>query len=227
MDTELAGIPVRISRTGYTGDLGYEVFVEREHALPLWDAIAEKGASYGLQPAGNLALEMVRIEAGLLLIDVDFVSSARTMFEVQKSSPFELGLDFVVKLAKPHFLGRDALAREKESGPDWNTIGLVLDIGALEKLYAGYDMPLHLPYTAWAGPVPVYADDEQRDYVGKATCGTWSPILKKYIVIARVKPPFAKSGGRVYVEETVEGRRYTVPAEVVPMPFFDPARKKA
>lgn len=226
VDTEIADVPVRLSRTGYTGDLGYELFCEPRHAENLWDALAATGKRYGLLPAGNVALEMARIEAGLLLIEVDFVSAARTLFEVQKSTPYELGLDFVVKLDKPHFVGREALSTEMESGPAWNTVGLVLDIAAIEKRYAENAMPLHLPYEAWAGPVPVYADADQRQYVGKATCGTWSPILKQYVVIARVRPQYAKLGGRVYVEETVEGRRYAVPAEVVKMPFFDPPRKK-
>lgn len=226
VETELAGAPVRISRTGYTGDLGFEIFVESKHAEPLWDAIAQAGSAYNLQPAGNVALDVVRIEAGLLLIDVDFVSATNTIFEVQKSTPYELGLGWTVKLGKQSFVGHEALRKEKARGPAWETVGLVVDILALEKVYAEFSMPLHLPYTSWNDAVPVYASEEPRDPIGKATSGTWSPILKQYVVIARVRPQHAKSGSRIFLEETVEGRRHPVPAQVVRLPFFDPARKK-
>jgi aminomethyltransferase len=226
VDDEMAGAPVRISRTGYTGDLGFEIFVEAEHAERVWDALAETGRAYNLQPAGMVALDVVRVEAGLLLIDVDFISAARTIFEVQKSTPYELGLGWTVKLGKDSFVGRDALREEKARGPNWATVGLFVDILALEKIYADYSMPLHLPYTSWNSAVPVYAGEEPRDPIGKATSGAWSPILKQYVVIARVRPQHAKPGSRIFLEETVEGRRYPVPAEVVKLPFFDPARKK-
>jgi aminomethyltransferase len=226
VDDEMAGSPVRISRTGYTGDLGFEIFVETKYAEQVWDAIVDVGRNYNLQPAGNVALDVVRVEAGLLLIDVDFVSSASTIFEVQKSTPYELGLGWTVKLGKDAFIGRDALRAEKARGSKWATVGLVVDILALEKIYADYSMPLHLPYTSWTGVVPVYAREKQGDPIGKATSGTWSPILKQYVVIARVRPEHAKPGSRIFLEETVEGRRYPVPAEVVKLPFFDPARKK-
>ena len=226
VDCELAGVPVRISRTGYTGDLGYELFVEAGYAERLWDALAETGRAYNLQPAGTVALDVVRIEAGLLLIEVDFVSSADTIFEVQKSTPFELGLGFTVKLGKGPFVGREALRKEKASGPAWTTVGLVVDILALEKIYAEYSMPLHLPYTSWNDARPVYAGQKTRDPIGKATSGTWSPILKQYVVLARVRPQHAQPGTRIFLEETVEGRRYSVPAVVVKTPFFDPPRKR-
>jgi aminomethyltransferase len=226
VECELAGAPVRISRTGYTGDLGFEIFVATSYAEQVWDALAETGRAYNLQPAGNVALDIVRVEAGLLLIDVDFTSSFHTLFEVQKSTPYELGLGWTVKLAKDSFVGRDALRAEKARGPKWATVGLIVDILALEKVYADYSMPLHLPYTSWNSAVPVYAREEARDPIGKATSGTWSPILKQYVVIARIRPEHAKPGSRIFLEETVEGRRYSVPAEVVKLPFFDPARKK-
>jgi aminomethyltransferase len=226
VDAKVAGAPVRISRTGFTGDLGFEIFVESGYAEQVWDALAEIGRDYEMQPAGNVALDVVRVEAGLLLIDVDFTSCERTLFEVQKSSPYELGLGWTVKLGKESFVGRDALRAEKARGPAWETVGLVVDILALEKLYADYSMPLHLPYTSWNSAVPVYARDEQGEPIGKATSGTWSPILKQYVVIARVRPQYAKVGSRIFVEETIEGRRYPVAATVVKMPFYDPPRKK-
>lgn len=226
VEDKVAGAPAQLSRTGYTGDLGYEIFLEPGDAETVWDALLDAGGSYGLRPAGLVALDVARIEAGLLLIDVDFVSSKKTPFEVQKSTPFELGLGWMVKLQKDGFVGRDALQREKARGAVWTTVGLVIDVGALEKAYAGFGMPLHLPYTSWNGAVPVYADADRRKHVGKATSGTWSPILKNYVVIARVKVQHGAPGSRVFVEETIEGQRFAVPAEVVKMPFFDPARKK-
>ncbi len=226
VEDKVAGAPAQISRTGYTGDLGYEIFVDPGDAETVWDALLDAGASYSLRPAGNIALDIARIEAGLLLIDVDFVSSTKTLFEVQKSTPYELGLGWMVKLQKDGFIGRDALQREKARGAAWTTVGLVIDVEALEKAYAGFGMPLHLPYTSWTGAVPVYADADRRQHVGKATSGTWSPILKNYVVIARVKPQHGALGSRVFVEETIEGQRFAVPANVVKMPFFDPPRKK-
>jgi len=226
LDCELAGVPVRISRTGYTGDLGYEIFLEARYGERLWDALAETGIAYNLQPAGAVALDIVRIEAGLLLIEVDFVSSVQTIFEVQKSTPFELGLGFTVKLGKGPFVGRGALRKEKADGPAWATVGLVVDILALEKIYADYNMPLHLPYTSWNDVRPVYAGSAASEPIGKATSGTWSPILKQYVVLARVRPRYAQPGTRIFLEETVEGRCYNVPAVVVKLPFFDPPRKR-
>jgi len=227
LETKLAGIPVSISRTGYTGDLGFEVFVDPGWAERLWDELLEAGQAVNLRPAGNVAQDMLRIEAGLLLIDVDFVSSSRTLFEVQKSTPYELGLGFTIALGKECFVGQEALRREKERGPAWVTVGLVLDLVALERVYAGFGMPLHLPERSWNEAVPIYADAERREQVGRATSGTWSPILKSYIAIARVSPRFGRPGGRVFVEETVEAQRFAVPAQVVELPFFDPPRKKA
>jgi aminomethyltransferase len=227
LETRLAGIPVSLSRTGYTGDLGFEIFVDPGWAERLWDELLEAGRGFNLRPAGNLAQDMLRIEAGYLLIDVDFVSSSRTLFAVQKSTPFELGLGFTVALGKEFFVGQDALRREKERGPAFSTVGLVLDLVALEKVYAGFGMPLHLPDRSWNGAVPIYADAERREPVGRATSGTWSPILKSYLAIARVAARFGRSGGRVFIEETVEARRFAVPATVVELPFFDPPRKRA
>jgi aminomethyltransferase len=227
LETRLAGIPASVSRTGYTGDLGYEIFVDPGWAERLWDELLDAGRAFNLRPAGNLAQDMLRIEAGLLLIDVDFVSSSRTLFDVQKSTPFELGLGFTVALGKDFFVGRDALRREKERGPKVATVGLVVDVVALEKVYSEFGMPLHLPYQSWGEAVPIYTDADRRETVGRATCGTWSPILKSYVAIARVASGSARVGSRLYLEETVEARRFAVPATVVELPFFDPPRKRA
>ena len=227
VETKVAGVAARVSRTGYTGDLGYEIFVDPGDAERLWDATLDTGRAYGLQAAGNLALDMVRIEAGLLLIDVDFVSARQTLFEVQRSSPYELGLGWMVKLDKDFFVGREALRQEQARGPAWTTVGIVVDVDALEQTFARFRMPLHLPYTSWNTAVPVYADMDRQHHVGKATSGTWSPILKSYVAICRVEPSYGELGRQVYLEETVEGQRFAIPAKIVEMPFFDPPRKKA
>ena len=140
LDTKLAGLPVSISRTGYTGDLGFEIFADPAHAERLWDELAQAGRAFNLRPAGNVALDMLRIEAGLLLIDADFVSSARTLFDVQKSTPYELGLGWTVALGKESFVGQQALRREKERGPAWATVGIALDLVALEAVYARFEI---------------------------------------------------------------------------------------
>jgi aminomethyltransferase len=225
-ESSVAGAPAVISRTGYTGDLGYEIFVEPQHAEKLWDAMTEIGEDHQMLPAGEVALNQTRIEAGLILIDADFISSTHTMFEVQKSSPYELGLGWTVRLKKDFFIGQEALRREKERGSRWALVGLEVDITALEKYYAEYAMPLHLPYTAWEGPVPIYADEGMEQHIGRGNSGMWSPTLKKYIVMGRVKPQYSKPGTSFFIEEMVEDKAYAIPATVVKMPFFDPPRKK-
>jgi aminomethyltransferase len=226
IETKLAGSPVNISRTGFTGDLGYEIFADPEHCETIWDALMETGADYKMLPTGMVALDMVRIEAGLLLIDAEFHSAAHAIFEVEKVSPYELGLGWMVNQKKEHFIGQEALRREKARGPATMTVGLEIDVLALEKVFAQYSMPLHLPYQSWVDAIPVYADSDQRDHIGRATSGTWSPIMKRYVVIARLKPQYAKIGTRIYIEQTVEARRFAVPATVVEMPFFDPPRTR-
>jgi aminomethyltransferase len=226
IDTKLAGVPVNISRNGYTGDLGYEVFAEPDHCVRIWDALMEAGVAYKLLPAGMVALDMVRVEAGMLLLDADFHSASTAMFEVEKTSPYELGLGWMVDEKKGYFVGQDALRREKARGPATRTVGLEIDVLELEKVFVQNSMPLRLPYKSWVDTLPVYSDLDQRDHIGRATSGTWSPVMKKYAVIGRVKPQYAKIGTRIYVEQTVEARRYAVLATVVKMPFFDPPRKR-
>jgi aminomethyltransferase len=222
--TELAGIPVEVSRTGYTGDLGYELWVEPDQAVPLWDALFEAGEAYRLMPFGDFALEMARIEAGLLLTDVDFHSSEMVVHEIQKSSPLELGLGWAVKMNKATFIGRQALKQELARGPAWATMGLEVDVESLEAIFAGFGMPLHLPHEAWNEAVPVYSAGRQ---IGKATSGAWSPLLKKYIAIARLKRRYARPGTPVDMEVTVDAQRKMTKAKVVKMPFFDPPRKRS
>jgi aminomethyltransferase len=223
-DGTIRGIPVTISRTGYTGDLGYEIWVDAGRAVPLWDALIETGAPYGITPAGMLALDVARIEAGLLLIEVDYFSSRHALIESQKSSPLELGLGWTVALDKARFNGKAALAREQERGPAWQFTGLAVDWDSLERLYAEVGLPPRLPTVAWRTSVPVYSNDRQ---VGYATSGGWSPLLKQYLALAHLEAPVARPGARVRMEITVEHRRKQAAAHVTPLPFFNPERKRA
>ena len=218
------GIQVTISRTGYTGDLGYEIWVDAPNALALWDALIDAGSPYGITPAGILALDIARIEAGLMLIEVDYFSARHALIESQKSSPFELNLGWTVSLEKEHFVGRGALAAEARRGPHWEFVGLEVDWDSLERLYAEVGLPPRLPTVAWRTSVPVYVGGEQ---VGYATSGCWSPLLKKYLALAHLRSPHGRPGAEVRMEVTVEHHRRQATARVVKTPFFNPERKRA
>ena len=220
----LAGVPVTVSRTGYTGDLGFEVWIPAAHAVEVWDALAAAGSAYGIVPAGILALDVARVEAGLLLIEVDYVSSHHALIEDQKSSPYELNLGWTVKLDKGPFVGRSALAAERERGPAWQFVGLEIEWESLERLYAERGLPPKLPTTAWRVSVPLYAGGRQ---VGYATSGCWSPILKRYVALGHVESAHAGPGTALEIEVTVEHRRKRARAQVVKTPFFNPERKRA
>ena len=222
--TAVRGIPLTISRTGYTGDLGYELWLRAEDALPLWDALIDAGSSYGITPAGMLALDIARIEAGLMLLDVDYVSARRALIEGQKSSPFELNLAWTVKLDKGPFVGRESLAAEHARGAAWQFVGVEVNWDSLEGLYAEVGLPPRLPSAAWRTSVPLYVAGAQ---VGYATSGCWSPLLKKYIALGHLTSRYAKHGTALEMEITVEHRRKRAIAAVAPTPFFNPERKKA
>jgi aminomethyltransferase len=222
--SQFAGIPVGISRTGYTGDLGYELWAAREHALPLWDALIDAGTPYGITPAGMLALDVARIEAGLMLLDVDYVPARKALIEGQTSSPYELDLAWAVDLKKERFVGRDALAAEAARAPQWRFVGVEIEWQSLERLYAEVGLATRLPAVAWRTSVPIYAGGEQ---VGYATSGGWSPLLKKYIALAHLRAASAALGTALEIEITVEHRRKRAAARVVKKPFFDPERRRA
>ena len=220
----LSGIPVTVSRTGYTGDLGYEIWVDADAAIELWDRLIEAGDPFGILPTGLTALDVARIEAGLVLISVDYVPAHHALIEDQKSSPFELGLGWTVDLQKDYFVGRDALIAEERDGPKWTLTGLEIEWEGLESAYAEAGLPPQLPGAAWRISVPVYSGNRQ---VGYATSGCWSPILKKYIALAHVQAPHGAPGKRLDIEVTVEHRRRRAQATTVRTPFFDPPRKRA
>ena len=220
----IAGVPVHISRTGYTGDLGYEVWMPWDAALTVWDAIAAVGATFDLHPTGMLALDVARIEAGLLLTDVDFQSSRKAMIESQKYTPLELNLARLVDFAKGPFIGRAALQAEHRRGPARQIVGLEVDWPEVERLFEAVGLPPTAPATASRVAVPVYKDGKQ---VGRATSTTWSTMLKKLIALATIDAPHFAIGTRLKIEMTVEAHRHAVAATVARTPFFNPPRKSA
>ncbi|HKQ56946.1 MAG TPA: aminomethyltransferase family protein [Candidatus Eisenbacteria bacterium] len=224
VETTIRDLPVTISRTGYTGDLGYEIWVEAARAPALWDELIEAGTPYGIVPAGVWALDLARIEAGLIMLDVDYFSSHHALIEARKSSPYETNLGWTVSAAKGPFNGRRALAAERARGPAWNFVGLDVDWPSFERLFAAHHLPPQLSNIAWRTSAPVYRAGFQ---VGYATSGCWSPLLKKSLALAHLQAPHFAPGTEVELEITVEHRREKARATVRKLPFFDPERKRA
>jgi aminomethyltransferase len=220
----IAGIDVEISRTGYTGDLGYEIWIAADQAVKVWDALMETGRAFDIQPAGMLALDVARVEAGLLLIDVDFNSSKKALIEEQKYSPFEMGLGRLVHINKNRFIGQAALQAEQKLGSPREIVGLEIDWPEVERLYEDVGLPPAISPIASRVSVPVFKDGK---HVGKATSSTWSPTLKKMIALATVKRGLTRPGTHLQFEVTVEAKRHRVRATVVKTPFFNPKRKTA
>jgi aminomethyltransferase len=220
----IAGVAVDISRTGYTGDLGYEIFVRAADALRVWDAMVDAGKPHDIKPAGMLALDVARVEAGLLLIDVDFNSSKKALIPSQKYTPYEMGLGRLVQLDKAPFVGRRALAAEHARGPRRVIVGLEVDWSDVERIHDRLGLPPVAPAAASRVPVPVMRDGTQ---VGRATTTAWSPTLKRLIALATVDAPHFAEGSPLQIEVTVEGVRHFAGARVVRTPFFNPPRKTA
>ena len=220
----IAGVAVEISRTGYTGDLGYEIWVSSDKALSVWDELMTAGRAFDIHPTGMLALDVSRIEAGLLLIEVDFNSSKKALIDEQKYSPFEMGLGRLVHLDKNRFVGQAALRAEQKRGHAREIVGLEIDWPAVERLYENVGLPPAVSAIASRVAVPVFKDVAQ---VGKATSSTWSPTLKKMIARATIDRQHTRAGTKLQFEITVEAVRHRVLAKVVKTPFFNPKRKTA
>ena len=220
----IAGVPVDISRTGYTGDLGYEIWIPAGDALRVWDALMEIGGPFDIKPAGMLALDVARVEAGLLLIDVDFFSSKKAMIEAQRYTPLEMGLGRLVNPDKGRFIGQRALREEQRRGHARQVVGLEVNWTEVEAIYEKLGLPPTVGATASRVAVPVYRSGRQ---VGRATTTTWSPVLKKMIALATVGRPHYAEGTALQIEMTVEAVRHKVGAIVVKTPFFNPPRKMA
>jgi len=224
MPAKIANVPVDISRTGYTGDLGYEIWIPWNEGVRVWDALIEAGRAFDICPVGMLALDVARIEAGLLLIDVDFNSSKKAMIDAQKYSPFEMGLGRLVHLGKERFVGEAVLRKEQERGYARQIAGLQVNWPEAERIFEKMGLPPTIPAAASRVAVPVYKNGRQ---IGKATSTTWSPTLKKLIALGTVKREFARPGTNLEIEITIEAVRHRVGAVVVNTPFFNPKRKTA
>ena len=220
----VAGRSIELTRTGYTGDLGFELWVQPEDALVVWDTLVEAGAPHGLVPAGLDALDVTRIEAGFLLGGIDYTSARRALIPEQTSSPSEIGLGWAVELEREPFIGQAALLEEQRAGARWSSVGLDIDWQELEALYDSHGLPPDLPMHAWRSSIPLYVGAQQ---VGYATSGAWSPTLKKNLAIATLQRAHAADGSKLDIEWTVEHRRERVSARVTPRPFFDPERKRS
>jgi aminomethyltransferase len=221
----IAGVAVDVSRTGYTGDLGYELWIPAAGAPDVWDALFAAGKAYAIRPAGMVALDVTRLEAGLIMLEVDYTSARHAMNPEQNYSPFEIGLGRLVSFDKGDYVGRRALAAEVAAGgPARRLVGLQLDWYDIEGLFDAQGLPPAISPSVDRSPVPVFADGRQ---VGRATSHGWSPILKQALALAFVPARYERVGTRLQVEWSVEGRRGRVAAVVVELPFLDLPRKRA
>lgn len=213
-----------VTRTGYTGDLGYELWMRNEHALGVYDAVMESGRPFGLLPMGLDALDVARVEAGFVLAGIDYTPANHAFIERQKSSPYELAFDWMVRLDRDPFVGQEALRKEKETGPSRRLVGVEIDWGDFEAVYEHFGLIPYLETATSRAGVPVYSGGRQ---VGYATSRTWSPLLKKYLALCTVEAVFAAPGTELQIEVTCEYERHRARATVRPLPFLDLERKKA
>jgi len=223
VNTTIAGTPVMVSRTGYTGDLGFEIWISADRAEAVWDAVIEAGHAFALQPAGIWALDVARIEAGLIMLEIDYTPANKTMADIQTSTPLELGLQWAVSWNKGNFVGRKALFDEHQKGSTSILMGLEIDHKEFERQHHALGLPVPYPFLAWRAVIPLHCDGEQ---VGYATSGVWSPTLKKYIALGHLHPRCASPGSLVSIDLTVDRFRRSFNAKVTKLPFFSPARKK-
>jgi aminomethyltransferase len=188
----------------------------------VWDTLMEAGQAFELKPAGMLALDVARTEAGLLLLDVDYVGSRKALIPAQRYTPYEMGLSRLVSADKGPFVGRAALIEERRRGARRMIVGLEIEWTDVEALYERVGLAPVAPAATSRVPVPVSKSGRQ---IGRATTTAWSPTLKRLIALATIDAPHFDHGTRVEFEITVEGVRQFVGATVVPTPFFNPPRK--
>jgi len=214
LDTyDFQGTELMVSRTGFTGDLGYELWTTPDNALNLWDALFEAGKLYGIRAIGTDALEHSRIEAGFIAAYIDFLPAHVTVRSGRSRSPLELGLDWLVDFKKPNFNGRRALAEEKRKGSNWRLVKL--DIEGNKEAHNSY----------------IYPKKGGGKEIGFITSAMWSPVCKQNIAIGTVRAPHGKVGDKLYVEvyyqREMHWSRVMAEATVVDKPFWDPPRKRA
>jgi len=224
-DVTIGGVAVGVSRTGYSGDLGFELFLPFESALPVWDALIKAGESYTLRVAGMEALDVARLEAGLIMAGVDYHSGRTARHPSLAVSPYEIGMDRLVDLDKPSFIGKRALMDEVAAGgPANRLVGLELDLNVFEDAYLGLGYAIGHPLRAWRHVTPLMRKGET---IGRATSGTFSPLLKRSIALGFLPTKHAEVGSTVSIEWQIEETRQQIPATVVPLPFLDLPRKRS
>jgi aminomethyltransferase len=223
--TSIGGVPVDVTRTGYTGDLGYELWVTTDDALAMWDRLFEVGPDYGLRPAGINALDVSRVEAGLILIDAEYTSALHARTADHFYSPAELGLSRLIDFDKGDFVGRRALLAERQrGGPPRRLVGLDLEWAGIEAMFARHGLAPEVSAMVHRPAVPIYREGRQ---VGRATSIGWGPTIKRMVGFGSVDRRQEAIGTRLSVEWSVEGERGKVAATVIPMPFLDLPRKRA
>jgi aminomethyltransferase len=231
VQTKIANIPVTVSRTGFTGDLGYEIWVAPDNAIALWDALFAAGEGYTIKALGLHALKMARIEAGLLLLDVDFHSARYAWVDAERETPLELGWSWMFRnLAKDDrdFIGRSAIESELNNGTSrWLTVGLAVDYLAYEGIYRNAGIMPPKEGLMIESTMSLYKPNTNWEYLGYASSFLYSSLLKKHIAIAKLPPEYAKLGTEVDLEISVIRKPEYVLARVVPIPFYNPARKTA
>jgi aminomethyltransferase len=226
---KIGGIPVTISRTGYTGDLGFEIWVGADDAIAIWDAVVEASRGRGVVPFGLTALSMARIEAGLLLLDVDFASSRFAWTDAHRSTPIELGLGWMFKDLAANgrsFLGREAIAREiADRTSRWKLTGLVLDWRDYDRHFDAAGLIPPKDHTPIEEEYYIYDDDLRQ--LGYATSLMYSPMLQRHIALARVPLSLTAPGSRVKLELAVSHRYEYFDAHVTRLPLYNPDRRTA
>jgi len=224
-DVAIAGQQVGVSRTGYSGDLGYELWMPFEAALPVWDALVAAGEAHTLRVAGMEALDVARIEAGLIMAGVDYWSARHAPHPSQAASPYEIGFDRLVDLDKPSFIGKRALVDEVAAGgPAVRLVGLELDLNAFEAAYLDLGYPIEHPFRGWRRSLPL---SRKGELVGRATSGVFSPLLKRSLALGRLPAKLAAPGHAVAIQWAIDEHRVEIPATVVPLPFLDLPRKRS
>lgn len=220
---------VIVSRTGFTGDLGYEIWVEADDALEVWDRLFEVATPHGGIPIGQTALLITRIEAGLLLIHVDFDSARFAWNDDQRATPLELGMGWMLgdrARDERAFIGRRALEAEIEGKTSrWKTTGIVVDWEHWARVHNERGLITPKDHTPVHGGMMLYDDDLER--IGYVPSFVYSPVLQRHIGIARIRPEHAAVGTRVGLEVTIDHRYEVVDSAVTRMPFYDPPRRAA
>ena len=230
--TQIAEAPVVFSRTGFTGDLGFEIWIPAADATKVWDSLVDAGKGYNLTPIGTTALKMARVEAGLLLMDVDFHSAKHAWVDAQRETPCELGWSWMFRGMDDDdrdFIGRTALEAElRDKTNRWTTVGLEVDWHDYERVHLEAGIPARKADVYLESTMSIYRKGQKEwDYAGYASSFLFSSLLKRPIAIAKLPLDLAKPGTEVDLEIPLIRQPANVLARVVKMPFYSPKRKTA